>query len=106
MFTLSHEVDKEGYLDVTLKFENDDTIVTFTPEDCRANLKEEGDVWFTTTNGCCYFSHQGNTFEFSVAKFGGGDGGQLTITIKLSPIEKESFVCCLKKWKILLANTK
>lgn len=107
MFTLQIHHDKDGekdYTHISLHFIDDRGSLTFHPEmpDAIKDIKWE-DGCFDT--GPCYgqFSlfWKDNYIVMNCGKYGGGDGGDLTIRLKKTPELIASLKQAFDQWKTL-----
>ena len=83
--------------DVTLKFESETFNLEFAPQNPKA-LKD-GVFNSQPTNGECYFREDAAEIIFNCAKFGCGQGGSLTVKIKMTSEIKASLENCIKVWE-------
>jgi hypothetical protein len=90
-------VDEE----VVLKYASDSFTLRFAPERHEA-LDAVGEVGSFDTyprNGVCHLEWNADQVVFGIGKFGDGNGGELTVTIRNSPAVMKSLIDSLTRWK-------
>jgi hypothetical protein len=85
---------------VTLRFKNEFIDLECRPEN-PTEIQEDG---FDSgpSNGEFYFYYNDDVITFAAARYGDGNGGNLNVTLKMTPEIKESLEVALKEWRIYL----
>lgn len=99
MFTIS--IDKE-FEAVTLSFKNEYIEFECCPEDCDSLWEHGYDSY--PSNGEFNFSYLEKEISFSIAKHGDGQGGQFSLTIKMTKDIRDSLEKAMKEWRDFLAD--
>lgn len=98
MFTIKIEKDGEDF-DVCLSFKSDSFSMSFSPEDSECpEIADSGSFEAHPCNGNCSFEWNSDAIKFNLAKYGDGQGGDLSITIKNTPEIMSSLKDCLNQW--------
>ena len=104
MFQLVLKEDKEyNTYDVSLKYSDDRISLTLEPEypECIVDVNLDTDCRLDSSpsNGEFYLAWDSKSIFLSVAKYGDGQGGSLTVTINRTPEVMASLMKCLKEWQ-------
>jgi hypothetical protein len=104
MFTL--ENSDSG--DVVLKFTSDAFSLKFSPEDVHHLSDDDAygsfnnDAGHFYGNGVCRFDWSPDDITFWVATHDKGNGGDLSVTVRMTPIILKSLRACLELWRTKL----
>lgn len=104
------EFQGEKSLDVVFTYKDPSGLeLEFVPEDpmeiiSLTSIESSGEIEWSPCNGVFYISWDENSFCFTVARFGDGNGGELSITVPNTPSLMNSFREEMNRWREAVAN--
>ena len=101
MFTLHYDSE---YNMVSLIFKNEILEIDCSPE-CLKYLYDDGAYDSTPSNGEFRFHYDDENITFNAAKYGDGQGGCLTLVLKMTKEIRKSLDEAINEWKeVILKN--